>query len=43
MHECGMLQMFDRGKKGRFYRATKAMEGSGLTSAVLAKLNLPQD
>lgn len=43
MHECGMLQVFDRGKKGKFYRATKLMEGSGLTSEVLARLNLHQD
>ena len=43
MHECGMLKIFDSGKKGRFYRATKAMEGSGLTSEVLARLNLHQD
>jgi len=39
LHECGMIQIFKIGK-GKFYRATKAIEKFGVTSEVLAKLNL---
>ena len=43
MHECGMIQIF-KVKKGRstatYYRATKAIEKFGVTSEILAKLNL---
>jgi hypothetical protein len=39
MHECGMVQIFEM-KRGRMYRATKSIEKLGVTSEVLAKLNL---
>jgi hypothetical protein len=43
LHECGMIQIF-KVKKGRstatYYRATKAIEKFGVTSEILAKLNL---
>ena len=44
MHECGMIQIF-KVKKGRstatYYRATRAIEKFGVSSEILAKLNLP--
>jgi len=40
LHECGMIQIFDRGKGGKFYRATKVIEKFGVTSEILANLNL---
>jgi len=43
MHECGMIQIF-KVKKGRstatYYRATKAIEKFGVTSEILARLNV---
>ena len=39
MHECGMVQIF-KVKNGTFYRATRAIEKFGVSSEVLAKLNL---
>ena len=39
MHECGMVQIF-KVKRGEMYRATKTIEKFGVTSEVLAKLNL---
>ncbi len=39
MHECGMIQIFKM-KRGHMYRATRAIEKFGVTSEVLAKLNL---
>ena len=47
LHECGMIQIFEinKGKKGRVgktYRATRAIEKFGVTSEVLAKLNLEE-
>jgi hypothetical protein len=39
MHECGMVQLFKVGR-GKMYRATRAIEKFGVTSEVLAKLNL---
>ena len=39
MHECGMVQIFEM-KRGRMYRATRAIEKLGVTSEVLSKLNL---
>ena len=39
MHECGMAQIF-KVKRGQMYRATRAIEKVGVTSEVLAKLNL---
>jgi len=41
MHECGMIQIFKL-KRGQMYRATRAIEKFGVTSEVLAKLNLPE-
>lgn len=40
MHECNMIQIFDMKRGGRFYRATRGIEKFGVTSEVLAKLNL---
>ena len=39
MHECGMIQIFKL-KQGSMYRATKSIEKLGVTSEVLARLNL---
>ena len=39
MHECGMVQIFKL-ERGHMYRATRAIEKFGVTSEVLAKLNL---
>jgi len=43
MHECGMIQIF-KVKKGRstatYYRATKSIEKFGVSSEVLARLNV---
>ena len=39
MHECGMVQLFKVGR-GKMYRATRAIEKFGVTSEVLAKLNV---
>ena len=39
LHECGMIQVF-KVKRGEMYRATKAIEKFGVSSEVLAKLNL---
>jgi hypothetical protein len=43
MHECGMIQIF-KVKKGRstatYYRATRAIEKFGVSSEVLARLNV---
>ena len=39
MHECGMVQIF-KVHRGETYRATKSIEKFGVTSEVLAKLNL---
>ena len=40
MHESGMIQIFVVGK-ARFYRATRSIEQFGVSSKVLASLNLP--
>lgn len=42
MHECGMIQIFKM-RRGKLYRATKTIEKFGVTSEVLAKLNLQED
>ena len=46
LHECGMIQIFKVGKKGKrpktIYRATQAIEKFGVTSEVLGKLNLEE-
>jgi hypothetical protein len=42
LHECGMIQIFKIGR-GNLYRATRAIEKFGVTSEVLARLNLPED
>jgi len=39
MHEAGMVQIFKM-KRGHMYRATRAIEGFGVSSEVLQKLNL---
>jgi len=39
MHECGMIQIFHV-KTATFYRATRSIEKMGITSEVLAKLNI---
>jgi len=39
MHESNMIQIFEL-KRGRMYRATQAIEKFGVTSEILAKLNL---
>jgi len=39
MHECGMVQIF-KYKRAEMYRATQAIEKLGVTSEVLARLNL---
>jgi len=39
LHECGMIQIFKL-KHGKMYRATKVIEKFGVTSEILAKLNL---
>jgi hypothetical protein len=41
MHECNMVQVFEL-ERGRMYRATKSIEKFGVTSEVLAKLNLAE-
>ena len=39
MHECGMVQIFKM-KRGEMYRATRSIEKFGVTTEVLAKLNV---
>jgi hypothetical protein len=39
MHECGMISIFKM-KRGQMYRANQAIEGLGVSSEVLAKMNL---